>query len=102
LAGSTTSRTLDRHQDEWIHIKDFINRSPHIAFSDAERYKRPPDGYAPDHPLLDDLKLKTFFAGRSFTNAEVTSPDFVASIVETFANLAPFMQFINEALGLSF
>ena len=91
-----------RHQDEWIGIKDFMAKTPRIALRDAERYKRPPQGITPDHPLVEDLKLKTFFAGGMWRNDEVTSPGFVDAIVDTFKDLVPFMRFINEALGLSF
>jgi uncharacterized protein (TIGR02453 family) len=93
---------IDRNQDEWVRIKGYIGKGSYVAFNDAERYKRPPQGYAADHPLIEDLKLKSFYAGRSFTDDEVTSSGFIDLIAETYEDLAPFMRFINEALGLSF
>lgn len=93
---------IDTRQGEWAAVKRFLADSPHVSFRDAERYKRPPAGFDANHPFIEDLKLKTFFAGRSFANDEVTSPEFLDSVVASFENLVPFMRFINEALGLSF
>lgn len=93
---------IDRNQDEWLQIKKFIENSKHVSFLDGERYKRPPQGVAADHPLVDDLKLKTFFGGRAYSDDEVTSPELIDLVTATFADLAPLMRFINEAIGLSF
>ena len=93
---------IDRHQDEWISIKEFINQDGRLQVAQGERYKRPPQGFTADHPLIDDLKLKSFFASRSFSDSDVTSAGFIDVIVETFQDIAPLMRFINEALGLSF
>ena len=93
---------IDKNQEEWLAIKAFVEKSKHVSFMEGERYKRPPQGIPADHPLLEDLKLKSFFAGRSFANIEVVSSRFIDTIVETFQDLVPFMRFVNEALGLSF
>ena len=93
---------IDGNQDEWARIREFMSSTKTLSLMDAERYKRPPHGVSADHPLLDDLKLKTFFAGRSFTDSEVASRRFVDMVEGCFSNLVPFMRFITEALGLSF
>jgi uncharacterized protein (TIGR02453 family) len=93
---------IDKKQEEWIRIKEFIKKSENISYSPEESLKRPPQGFSADHPLIDDLKQKTFFAGRSFTNKEVTSHEFIDQVEAVFHDLSPLMRFINEALGLSF
>lgn len=93
---------MDSKQDEWMRVKEFIAQSGIFAFGHGDSLKRPPRGFSADHPLIDDLKLRTFFAGRSFKNGEVTSPEFIDRVVDTFQDIVPMMRFINEALGLSF
>ena len=99
---SKIRNAIDTKQREWLEVKKFIGKSDHIDFLEGERLKKTPKGFDPDHPLSDDLRLKTFFAGRSFKNSEVTSPQFIDGIDETFHDLVPLMRFINVALGHSF
>jgi uncharacterized protein (TIGR02453 family) len=93
---------IDKKQDEWMGVKRFIEKSEYASYYPGESLKRPPSGFPADHPLIDDLKQKTFFAGRAFTNKEVTSSKFIDLVEKTFHDLGPLMRFINEALGLSF
>jgi len=93
---------IDGKQDEWKQIKKFIGKSETVSYYPGESLKRPPQGFSADHPLIDDLKQKTFFAGRSFTNKEVASPEFIDMVEAAFHDLSPLMRFINEALDLSF
>lgn len=91
-----------RKTDEWIRIKQFIAESGSVSFMDGDRLKRSPQGYPANHPVVEDLKRKTVFAGRSFQDREVVSPAFIDEIENVFADLVPLMRFINDALDLSF
>jgi len=93
---------IDRNQAEWRDIKEYLGKNKKLSSLEGERYKRPPQGYDADHPFIEDLKLKTFFAGRAFSDAEVTSKKYIDEIVSTFQDISPLMRFINEALNLSF
>jgi len=88
--------------EEWKKIKQFIADSGNISFFEGARLKRHPRGYPADHPLIEDLKRKTIFAGRSFKDTEITSSRFIDSVEDVFIDLVPLMRFINDALGLSF
>jgi uncharacterized protein (TIGR02453 family) len=61
---------------------------------------RPPRGYDPNHPLIEDLKRKDFIASTQFTRKEVCSAEFMALFSSACASSAPFMKFLTEALGL--
>ena len=93
---------IDKNQDEWVAVKKFLDKSEYVSYYPNEGLKRPPRGFEADHPLIDDLKQKTFFAGRNLKNGEVASPDFIDIVDNVFQDLVPMMRFINEALGLSF
>ncbi len=68
----------------------------------GETLKRPPRGYGPDHPLIEDLKRKDFVAMAEFPESEAVQPDFL----ERFAGIArtggPFVRFLSEAVGVPF
>lgn len=93
---------IDRKQEEWRAVRAFIDKCENITYRESERLKRPPRGFDADHPLVEDLKQKSFFAGRNFSDDELTSPDFIDEIEHTFSDLSPLMRFVTEALGLSF
>ncbi len=61
---------------------------------------RPPRGYDPSHPLIEDLKRKDFIASTQFTRKEVCSAEFMALFSTACASSSPFMKFLTEALGL--
>lgn len=75
----------------------------------AERYrlageslKRPPAGFAADHPLIDDLKRKDFIATTPLTQRAVTSPGFIDEFTKTCAAASPLLRFLCRALGQPF
>jgi uncharacterized protein (TIGR02453 family) len=65
---------------------------------EGERLKRPPRGFPPDHPLVEDLKRKDFVAMTPFEVAEVFEPDFLDHYVSTVRASAPFMAFLTRAV----
>jgi uncharacterized protein (TIGR02453 family) len=69
---------------------------------DGEQLKRPPRGFDPAHPLIEDLKRKDFFGVASFTEREVCQPDFIARYARVCRACGPLVQLLTEAVGLSF
>ena len=68
----------------------------------ATRSSVSPEGFAPDHPLLDDLRRRDFTASTRLTQARVTAPGFLEDYVATMRARAPFLRFLCEALDLAF
>ena len=63
---------------------------------------RPPEGFAPDHPLLDDLRRRDFTASTRLTHARVTAPGFLDDYAATMRAGTPFLRFLCEAIDLAF
>ena len=77
------------------------------AFSDrfelgGESLSRPPKGFDPDHPLIEDLKRKDFIGGASLTQKDLTSPSFLKEFAAMCRAGGPLNRFICEALGLPY
>jgi uncharacterized protein (TIGR02453 family) len=69
---------------------------------DEATLKRPPRGFDPDHPLIDDLKRLSFTTGAEFTVRQACGPDFPAHFIAACRRQAPLMRFLAGAMGLSF
>jgi len=68
----------------------------------GESLKRPPRGFDPEHPAIDDLKRKDFIAVAMFDERVACSPDFLDRFTEACRAARPFMKFITEAVSLEF
>ncbi len=65
----------------------------------GESLKRPPKGYDPDHPLIDELKRKDFIAYVPFTEKQACSNDFPKRLAAAFRLMAPFTAYLTRAVG---
>jgi uncharacterized protein (TIGR02453 family) len=68
----------------------------------GDSLKRPPRGYPPDHPLVEDLKRKDFTAFTKLTQRDASAADFPRRFQEVCADGAPLVEFCCEATGLPY
>jgi uncharacterized protein (TIGR02453 family) len=68
----------------------------------GEALKRPPQGFDADHPLVDDLKRKSFFAVQNVDAALALTKDFARQVQGAFVALKPMMSFLADAVGVTF
>jgi uncharacterized protein (TIGR02453 family) len=68
----------------------------------GESLKRPPPGFAPDHPFIEDIKRKDFATSVQIADRRVTAPAFMDDLLDSFATAAPFLKFLTKAIGLAF
>lgn len=69
---------------------------------EGDSLKRPPQGFDPEHPLIEDLKRTSFFAVQTVKADAILSKDFVRDVAKAFEALGPFMEFLTQAVGLRF
>ncbi len=63
------------------------------------RLTRVPRGYPADHPAAHWLRFNSFTASRPLTDADVTSPKLVGTLMKDYALLLPLVRWLNGALG---
>ncbi len=68
----------------------------------GESLKRPPRGFDPDHPLIEDLKRKDFIAVRNFTEKDALQPEFLTKFAQSCRAGGPMVRFLTEAVGLAY
>jgi len=69
---------------------------------DGELLKRPPRGFAPDHPLGEHLRRKDYLVVTDWTEKDALQPDFLARFTSFCRITAPFNAYLAQALGLEF
>jgi uncharacterized protein (TIGR02453 family) len=66
----------------------------------GESLKRPPAGYDPQHPLIEDIKRKDFATSSLLDDGQVCGPNFMKCVLDGFRASAPYVQFLSDAIGL--
>ena len=64
----------------------------------GDKLKTAPKGYAKDHPHIDLLRFKNFYAYRQFTDAQVVSAEYLDLNHEAFLTIRPFFDYFSEVL----
>ncbi len=89
---------------DWKKATPAAWRASH-AF-EGESLARPPkiEGHeiTEEHPLLEDLKRKSFAASCTMSEKAACSPDFLERYVETVRAGVPLMSYLCRALGVRF
>ncbi len=68
----------------------------------GESLARAPRGFDPNHPYIEDLKRKDFAVTMPLDDKQVISPKLMDEVVTAFKATVPFLEFLTEAIGLSF
>ncbi|HWE05230.1 MAG TPA: DUF2461 domain-containing protein [Rhizomicrobium sp.] len=68
----------------------------------GEALVRPPRGFDPEHPFIEDIKRKSFYAMREESPKLATSPELVDEVAVTFAALSPLMKFLCSAIDVPY
>ncbi|MDD8019259.1 MAG: DUF2461 domain-containing protein [Bacteroidota bacterium] len=65
----------------------------------GSKLTRPPKGFPADHPLMESIKLKQFFAGVELKETLCYKKNFISTVSATCKALTPLIDFLNNALG---
>jgi uncharacterized protein (TIGR02453 family) len=69
---------------------------------EGESLKRPPRGFDPAHPFIEDLKRKDFTSSVALTEEQVYGPTFMKEFTAACQTMKPLVEFTTKALGLKF
>lgn len=82
-----------------VNGRDFTHRFGRIR---GEGLTRPPRGFDPEHPLIGDIKRKSFYAMQQADPKLAQSPELVDEVAGSFRAIAPLMRFLCGALDAPF
>ena len=69
------------------------------GLGEEPKLRRVPQGFPPDHPAAEWLKLQSFTARAAIEPSVVTSPRLVDRLCRDFELLVPLVRWLNRALG---
>jgi len=69
---------------------------------EGDSLTRPPKGFDPNHPFIEDLKRKEFVASVALSEEQVCGPRFMREFVAACKTMLPLVEFTTRVLGLKF
>lgn len=85
---------IARQDPRWLRL------SKKFELDGEGKLTRPPKGYSAAHPLIEDLKQRSFTVSYSLTEEEVLSEQLLNTVEKVFRKLLPLNQFLSEVLLL--
>jgi len=92
---------IDAYQDQWIDARDAPGFVSRFSLS-GESLLRPPRGYGGQHPLIDDIKRKSFIAILYLDHGELHDAGLVQRVADAYRAATPFMAFLCAGMGVPF
>jgi uncharacterized protein (TIGR02453 family) len=68
----------------------------------GDKLKRAPTGYPADHPLIEDIKRRSFAITSQLTQEQATTGGFLDEWEQRAARARPYMEFLCSALGVEY
>lgn len=102
--GPTTQRirqAIVDDPDAWLAATRGEEFARRLQFS-GDSLKRPPTGFDPEHPLVDDLRRKDFIALATLDESAACGDGFIELYEEICRTAVPLTRFLCGALDLSF
>ncbi len=69
---------------------------------EGDSLSRPPRGFDPKHPFVDDLKRKSFITSVAFDEAQICVKKFMKDFSAACRRMSPLVAFTTKALGLKY
>lgn len=63
---------------------------------------RPPQGFDPEHPLIEDLKRKDFVASAAVSDDDLLRPDLPRWVITRYRQVSPMLDWLCGALDLPY
>ena len=92
----TRVRTAIAHDmEQWAKVRRKL-------ILEGDKLSRPPRGFDPAHPFIDDLKLKDFVTSVPLSEEQICSAKLMRDFVSACRKMSPLVEFTTKALGLKF
>lgn len=69
---------------------------------EGDKLSRPPRGFDPKHPFIEDIKYKDFTSSIPLTEEQACSARFMRDFTASCRKMVPLVEFTTKALGLKF
>jgi len=95
-------RTIADKPKAWKKIVDDKAFAKTFGTVRGDALVRPPKGFDPEHPAIEDIKRKSFFAMKESAPKAALSGSFADEVEGAFRTAKPLMKFLCHALAAPF
>jgi uncharacterized protein (TIGR02453 family) len=85
-------RAIGRQDYRWTELRQALK------LDDEGKLSRPPRGFGADHPLIEDLKQRSFTVRQRLEEVEVFSEKLPDTVEKIFRKLLPLNQFLSQVV----
>lgn len=85
--------------DDWLAVVGAKRFQREFGGIDGERLVKAPLGYPKDHPMIDHLRQKQFYAGKVLEDSACLKPKFVDQVAAILADVMPLVRWLRDAEG---
>ena len=89
-------------ETNWRAVKNNKDLIALYGAVEGQALKRAPKGFDPTHPLIEDIKRKSFFVMHSSSAEQAMRADFVDHVDKAFHAASPLIQFLCSSLNLDY
>jgi uncharacterized protein (TIGR02453 family) len=93
-------QSIAERSKEFLGILNRKSFTRNFSGFEGEKLTRVPKGFAPDHPMGEWLKFKSYYAGVTWSEKVCRSDDFPAKLLGLYGDMLPLVRFLNRALGI--
>lgn len=68
----------------------------------GDKLKKPPSGFDPNHPFIEDLKMKDFVFSMPLEEERICGNRFLRDYAAECRKMAPLVEFTTKALELKY
>lgn len=86
---------------EWRRVVSGRSFTNHFSLG-GSAVKRPPRGFDKDHPMIEDIKRKSFIAVKDMSHDDALSAQFQRKVETAFKAATPYMRFLCKAVGVPY
>lgn len=81
--------------DKWKTIRKKVEL-------EGQKLQRPPKGFSPNHPYIEDLKFKDYVASVALTEKQICGKKFLSEFSKACKSMEPLVGFATAALGFKY
>jgi uncharacterized protein (TIGR02453 family) len=96
------NRTLTRIRSAIVASPERWRKATRRLELEGESLTRPPKGFPPDHPFVEDLKRKDFVSTVALSEEQACGPRLMRDFTAACRTMLPLVEFTTRAVGLKF
>jgi uncharacterized protein (TIGR02453 family) len=93
-------RAIVQRPDDWAAALPSSSGAGRFQFG-GDSLKRPPKGFDPTHPRIEDLKRKDYVLFHDLQDEQLQAAGFIDEFASMCREGTPFMRFLTDAVGLA-